>query len=150
MRAVIADTSCLIIFAKLNRLDVLQGTFNNLTTTEPVAEEFGTLPEWIEVSRAYDQNLYIELAKTLGAGESSCICLALQNRDSLLIIDDRQARKIAEEMEVECVGSLGVLLIAKQQGVIERVSPLLASIRDTDFRVSAEVVVTVRRLAGEL
>ncbi|MBB4081133.1 putative nucleic acid-binding protein [Lewinella aquimaris] len=150
MRAVIADTSCLIIFTKLDQLDILRDTFQGLATTDKVAEEFGPLPNWINVTTEYDRGLYTELSQTLGIGESSCIALAAGEQDALLIIDDRQAKRTAEGIGVECIGSLGTLLIAKQHGVIDQVGHLLDEIQKTDFRVSKKIIDTVRRLAGEL
>lgn len=151
MRLIIADTSCLIIFTKLARTDILQRTFSELVTTDRVVAEYGTLPDWVGQTAEYDQNRYRELNQDLGPGESSCIALALdqKGRQPLLIIDDRQAKNVAESLGLECIGSLGVLLIAKRQGVIAEVSSVLAKIQTTDFRVSAQVLKTVRRLAGE-
>ena len=149
MRLVVADTSCLIIFTKLDRIDILKDTFSELVTTDRVVAEFGVVPDWIAVTTKYDQKVCRELMQDLGPGESSCIALVLGQERPLLIIDDRQAKKIAEKLGVECIGSLGVLLLAKQQGVIVEVSSTLQQIQLTDFRVSHQVLDTVRRLAGE-
>jgi len=42
-----------------------------------------------------------------------------------LLIDDHRARVIAEHNHIHCIGALGILLIAKQNGVIEKVAPYL-------------------------
>jgi len=150
MRLIIADTSCLIVFTKLDRIDILKETFSELTTTDRVVAEYGAVPDWIAVTSNYDQKVCGDLMEDLGPGESSCIALAIGEDQPLLIIDDRQAKKVAEELGIECVGSLGLLLIAKKQGVIKEVSPILTDIQATDFRVSRSVLNTVRRLAGEV
>lgn len=45
MKVVIADTSCLIVYDKIQRLDILRKTFPELIITQQVGEEFGTLPD---------------------------------------------------------------------------------------------------------
>jgi len=110
MKAIIADASCLIICDKINKLEILRDTFVELIVTDEVAEEFeGELPGWIAIRQITNQNQYLELAKNLGKGEASSITLALEFDDSLLVIDERKRRKVAEEMKIEIIGSLGVL-----------------------------------------
>ncbi|WP_420460935.1 DUF3368 domain-containing protein [Neolewinella sp.] len=114
-----------------------------------VVAEFGVIPGWIAVITEYNQKVCCKLMQDLGPGESSCIAIALGQERPLLTIDDRQAKKIAEKLGVECIGSLGVLLIAKQQGVFAEVGSILQQIQLTDFRVSHQLLDKVRRLAGE-
>ena len=47
MKAIIADTSCLIIYHKIDQLRILHALFSDLIETEEVANEFGELPDWI-------------------------------------------------------------------------------------------------------
>ena len=48
MKVIIADTSCLILFDKINHLEILQDTFVELIVTDEVVQEFGSeLPDWI-------------------------------------------------------------------------------------------------------
>lgn len=42
MRVIIAGTSCLIIYEKINQLEILRDTFVELIVTDEVAEEFGS------------------------------------------------------------------------------------------------------------
>ncbi|TAK40989.1 MAG: hypothetical protein EPO28_09275 [Saprospiraceae bacterium] len=46
---IISDTSCLILYDKIRRFDVLKATFEQIVATEEVENEYGDLPEWIEV-----------------------------------------------------------------------------------------------------
>ena len=151
MKAIIADTSCLIIYDKINKLEILRDTFVELIVTDEVAEEFdGELPDWIAIRQITNQNQYFKLVKNLGKGEASSITLALEFDDSLLIIDERKGRKIAEEMKIEIIGSLGVLIKAKKTGAIESVKEILNLIDKTNFRISNSIKTQVLKKAGEL
>ena len=151
MKAIIADTSCLIIYDKINKLEILRNTFVELIVTDEVSEEFGgQLPDWITIWQITNKNQYPELAKNLGKGEASSITLALEFDNSLLIIDERKGRKVAEEMKIEIIGSLGVLIKAKETGVIKSVKKILNLIDKTNFRISSSIKEQVLKKAGEL
>jgi len=151
MKAIIADTSCLILYDKINKLEILRDTFVELIVTDEVAEEFGGgLPSWIAIRQITNQKQYFELVKNLGKGEASSITLAFEFDDSLLIIDERKGRKVAEEMEIEIIGSLGVLIKAKEKGTIESVKEILNLIDKTNFRISNSIKEQVLKKAGEL
>jgi len=149
MRLVVADTSCLIIFHKINSIDILKDTFKKVLITDKVLDEFGDLPKWLEVRNDYDLEAYHKFSKNFGPSESSCIALAQKIENPILLLDDRRAKKVAQEIGIECVGTLGVLLLAKREGVIEKIKPLIEQIKQTDFRVSDKIIETVVRLAGE-
>ena len=129
MRTIIADTSCLILYDKLGRWDILQQTFGDLIVTEEVALEFGKLPAWIVVQAVQDQSQYRSLLDDLDQGEASSIALALSFESSLLIMDEKKGRKKAQEYNLEVIGSLGVLLKAKELGVIAAVKPILVTLK---------------------
>ena len=146
----IVDASCFILLAKINRLDLLHATYQRVISTDEVAGEYGTLPGWVEIEPISDRGLYTLLKMQFGAGESSCIALAATSPGTMLILDDRRARRRAESLELTCCGSLGVLLEAKRLKVIDAVAPLLQEITQTNFRVSDEVIDQALRDAGEV
>lgn len=150
MKAIIADTSCLIIYDRINQLEILRHTFSELIVTDEVAEEFGELPDWITIRQLKNQKQYLELARDLGKGEASSITLALEFEDCLLIIDERKGRQVAEELKIEIIGSLGVLIKAKEKRVIISVKEILDLIDKTNFRISESIKEKVLKKAGEL
>jgi len=151
MKVIIADTSCLILFDKINHLEILRDTFRQLIVTDEVAQEFGYgLPDWITIQPMKNKSQYLELSKNLGKGEASSITLALELSDSLLIVDERKGRKVAEEMEIEIIGSLGVLMKAKEIRAIPSVKEMLNLIDKTNFRISRPIKRKVLKQAGEL
>jgi predicted nucleic acid-binding protein len=64
-------------------------------------------------------------------------------------MDDQAGRRVAKELGLPVVGSAGLLLLAKQKGLIAEVYPLLETLRLQDYWLSDAVLEKVRRLAGE-
>lgn len=65
----------------------------------------------------YQKILEIDLDK----GEASAIALSLDFDDAIIIIDDLKARKIAEKLNLKYSGTFGLILKAKQAGIIKTV-----------------------------
>ena len=65
------------------------------------------------------------------------------------IIDERKGRKVAQRLKIEIIGSLGVLIKAKEKGVIKSVKVILDLIDKTNFRVSESIKEKVLKKAGE-
>ena len=86
MRVIIADTSCLILYDKINQFEILQKTFTELIVTREVAEEYGELPNWVTTKEVTDNGQYLKLAEDLGKGEASSIALALEFRTCLKFV----------------------------------------------------------------
>jgi predicted nucleic acid-binding protein len=139
-KTIISDTSCFIVLSKIGELEILQQLFNNIITTPEIADEFGeTLPEWVEIVCVKDKDKQQLLEVQVDKGEASAMALALEIDDTLLIIDDYKARKLAKTLKIAYTGTIGILIIAKQRGIIEAVKPILAKIKETNFRISAEL-----------
>lgn len=119
----VADSSPLIILAKLNCFDLLNRLFPRLYISQEVHNEVvvagAGLPgasevsksEWIEVEAlANPADLAaIQRQHGLGPGEVSTILLAKQLSANPVLLDDHRARKLAKEQGLEFVGSIGLL-----------------------------------------
>lgn len=147
---IITDTSCLILLEKINGFDVLRRLFTNITTTPEIKTEFGAnLPVWITISPVKDIALMAVLKESIDPDEASAIALAIETPNSLVIVDDLKGRKLAKRMSLSIMGTLGMLLKAKQQNVITLVKPYIDLIQETDFRVSQLIISYVLEQAGE-
>ncbi len=69
--------------------------------------------------------------------------------NSVVILDDYKARKIAERLGITFTGTIGVIIKAKLNGIIPSVKPLLEKIKRTDFRLSAEIETQALKEADE-
>lgn len=63
-----------------------------------------------------------------------------------LLLDDKKARRIAQEMGLEILGTVGMLLRAKRQGIVPTIKPILDDLERVDFRIS----IALRQRALEL
>lgn len=74
---IISDTSTLILFQKIEQLELLQKIYGKLITTPEIAEEYGEkLPEWITIESVSDKKYQEFLETQVDLGEASAIALA--------------------------------------------------------------------------
>jgi len=136
-KVIISDTSCLIILTKIGELDLLRDLYQSVTITNTIFFEYGNeLPDWIQIENASDEFKQQLLEIQVDPGEASAIALALEMTDPILILDDWKARKIAERLGLSVTGTLGVIIKAKNSGIIPSVKPMLDKMRETNFRIS--------------
>ncbi len=100
---------------------------------------------WI---RVVDQAPDASLLGRLDAGEAAAIPLAVA-MGAVLLVDDGEARAVAGERGIPVIGSLGVLLGAKQRGHLDVVGPVLDRMVDLGMFVSSPLRARVLALAGE-
>lgn len=149
-KVVISDTSVLIVFSKIEKLDLLKEVYTEVYTTPEVIEEFGEeVPTWIIVESVKDKKYQESLETQIDKGEASAIALAKEYDDCLILIDDLKARKLAAKLDLKFTGSLGIIHRAKQLGLIERVKPVIDKMIETDFRVSDAVLSEILRINDE-
>lgn len=147
---VIADTTCFILLSKIGRLHILQQLFKSITTTNIIANEFGSpLPDWVIVAEVKDTH-YLDILKLeVDDGEASAIALSFEFDKTLLILDDLKARKIAIKLNLNFTGTMGILIKAKEAGLIDAIKPILDEIQLTNFRFSENVLHQILLIAKE-
>lgn len=134
---IVADASCLIVLENNGELNLLEKLFGEILITEEVKTEFGLdLPGWIKVKKIHNKTQQNALELILGKGEASSISLALENAGSLLIIDEKKGRRIAQEMGVKIIGTLGVVLSARKDGLLDSVEEFLEKLENAGFYIS--------------
>ena len=149
-KTIISDTSCFIILSKIEKLDLLKSVYGVITTTSDIVEEFGEkLPDWVIVEDVSDKSRQRILELQIDRGESSAIALALEIQNSTLILDDFKARKIAQQLGISFTGTIGVIIKAKLNGIIPSIKPYLEKIKETNFRISAEIELQALKEAKE-
>lgn len=140
-RAVISDTSCLIVLSKIGHLGILQKLFGEVFISEEVGNEFGeALPDWIVVKKVESRQIEKILLLNVDEGEASAMALYLeQTEDALLIIDERKGRLIAQDLGIKIIGTIGIILKAKEKGIITNLSETIELLEQTDFRLSPKL-----------
>src|SRR5438552_2698384 len=118
MSIAVSNTSPLVAFSAIKRLDLLRNVFTSLLVPESVRSELfpqGTVwtnakaaqdaiseGAWIEVLKRAPLQKLSTVAQRLGAGEAEAIALALDNQLPL-VIDDLEARRIGLQLGLEVV-----------------------------------------------
>ena len=85
----------------------------------------------------------------LDKGEASAIALSFEMDNSIVIIDDLKGRNVAERLNLRYSGTFGLILKAKQIGIIQSVKPILTKIKGTNFRFSEKLFKLILEQAGE-
>jgi predicted nucleic acid-binding protein len=147
---VIADTSCLIVLSNIKELGLLQKLYGNIITTPDIARQFAeNLPDWVIIKAPADHQKQQILALQVDNGEASAIVLALEMPGNTIILDDLQARKLAEQLGISITGTLGIIIKAKLNGLIPSIKPILNKIKQTNFRISPSLEAAALNEANE-
>ncbi len=149
-RIIVSDTSCLILLDKIGQLGLLKSIFGKITVTKEISEEFNKdLPDFIEVQYPKDKNYQRILENSLDAGEASAIALALDYDDCLLIIDETKGRREAKSLGLKVTGTIGILIVAKEKGLIPSLKKVFDKIGKTNFRINKALLVEALKKSGE-
>lgn len=155
---VVADTSALLALAACESLELLDALFQEVRVPPAVLRECTEAGKAsAEVLSTYLRNRVAEVdleafviaAAGLGRGELEAMALYKRLHADRLLLDDSRARKVARLNGVQVVGSAGVLLLAKSEGLIPSVLPLLEQIQAAGIYLSETLVSEVLQLAGE-
>ncbi|MCL4488983.1 MAG: DUF3368 domain-containing protein [Chloroflexi bacterium] len=156
----ICNTSPVQYLHQLELLDVLHKLVGRLIVPPAVVEELAMgrsagidLPDltalgWVEIRRPAGESA-VPLIADLGPGESEVLMLALETPDSVVMLDDGLARRVAETRGIRFTGTLGVLLDAKRKGLIPEITPLVNQLQALRFRLAPHTRAAILRLAGE-
>jgi predicted nucleic acid-binding protein len=155
---VVSNTSPLINLAGVGLLDLLPQLYGDIWVPEVVLAEYvakanvsdpqlDTLP-WLQTKHgSIEQSL--RAIRGLGLGEAAAISLAISSAARITLLDDRLGRRIAIERGLPIVGSLGVLLRAKREGIIPMVEPIVNAMIGQGRYISANLRNRLLRDAGE-
>ncbi len=90
-----------------------------------------------------------ELTFVMDYGESESVILYRESQADFLLIDDKKARKIAENFGIQCIGTIGLLSISKDKGIIDELRPIFKSFIENKRFYSQKLLNTVLESKGE-
>jgi predicted nucleic acid-binding protein len=85
----------------------------------------------------------------LHSGEAEAIVLATELQVAWLVMDDQDARRFADRCGLKTIGTLGILLAAKQRGKIASLRFEIERLQALGFRVNPRLLTAVLQRAGE-
>lgn len=146
---IITDSGCLIALERIDRLDILPSLFGEVWLPPAVSQEFDRALSWLQVVVPKDQGMVAALKLSIDDGEAEAIALAYEYQ-CRLIVDDLQARKVAQRLGLQITGTVGILITAKKRGMIDSVKGVIDSLESVGFYVSEALKAQALQLAGEV
>jgi uncharacterized protein len=106
---------------------------------------------WIQVQPLIQSQTVVQLLRqTLDQGESEAIALALEQQADLVLLDERDGRKMAKSLGLNITGVLGILLKAKQSGSLSLLKPALDDLTQiAGFRIAPTLMAQILAMDGQ-
>lgn len=154
----IADSSALVALSVCDSLPLLDALFNEVLVPQAVYDECiqpgkpesDALKDYLsDKVCAVDMSYFVYLDAYADAGESEAMVLYKQKSADKLLIDDKRGRKVAKINQIDVIGSLGVLLSAKQHGLIAEVKPRIEQIVKSRVYLESSLQRLVLDIANE-
>jgi predicted nucleic acid-binding protein len=165
--AIVCDTSPLSYLVLIGEVEMLPELYGEVWVPPAVEEELlhpegppevreqvGSGPEWLKVKSLSEKSTSetspsgdllselsgetAELVRDLDQGERAAIQLATGSETSLLVIDERDGRRVAKELSIPITGTIGVLDLAGEEGLVG-VRSAVDRLRETSFRASPKL-----------
>jgi len=146
---IVVNSTPLILLSNIGHLNLLEKLYNKIFIAEAVYHEvaaggigkrkkddFISQNKWIEVAKIQNNNARKTFVTSLHIGEVETMILAMEKSADLCILDDLLARKHAKRLNINIVGTLGVLIAAKKMKHINEIKPLLDQLISNGMFVS--------------
>jgi len=160
-KIVIADAGPLIAFARLAQLELLTRVFAQVLVTEAVFTECTCRSDHVEtkpilhavqthlIQRCTTPPVHFELALHVDSGEASAIAAAAEWGCGVLM-DDKAGRRMAKNFGVASIGTVGVLVLAKQKNLLPGIKPLLDQLTVSGYFLGDRLMASALAAAGEI
>ncbi len=155
---IVSNTTPIMSLATVGQIALLEHLFGRISIPREVERELkdNQYPghtdidqPWCEIHDVQGM-LYVGfLCHDLDRGEAEAITLAKELHADTLILDERTGYKIAKQQGLHVIGTLTVLLMAKQQGLIAAVRPILDEMIQKGRWYSQAVYPSFLRQIGE-
>ena len=158
---VVSDSTILIGLAKIEKIALLRSLFQTVYIPEAVFREVTEAgaqrpgapevreSEWIITKAVFDHTQVNLLLTSLERGEAEVLVLAKEIKTDLILLDEEKARKSAVLAGFKIIGLIGVLIIAKQMGLIKNIKSVLEHLQKENFRLSHKIITEALKRAGE-
>jgi len=165
MPLVIADSSTLIHLASIGRLELLKEFYTRITMPPAVWQEVVTegkgrvgaieverarSANWVSIADPQDDHLLRLLRRELDEGEAEVIALAVEREANLVLLDETEARSVADLYGLSKTGVVGILIRAKLEGKVESLRKELDALREQGgFWIAESLYRRVLEFVGE-
>lgn len=148
---VIADSGPIFSLAIVDKLEILNLLFNSVRIPTAVWHEITLDKTTKQYQRIFDffhdKKIQIkgfnELSFLMDYGESESVILYKELQADFLLIDDKKARIIAENFDLNCTGTIGLLSVAKDKKIIEKLKPIFENLLKNKRYYSIKLLNTI-------
>ena len=158
----VSNTTPLIGLAAIQRFDLLQHIFGEIHIAQAVYDEAvvagrevgGAKHEvsaatWIKTIHIEDRSAVKALLNELDLGEAETIVLAREPGADWVLMDEKKGRRKLTQLGLQKIGTVGILLKAKQVGLLSAIRPELEKLHRRGFSLSQSVIDAVLQQAKE-
>lgn len=158
----VTATSVVLNLCVIGQQEALPVLYGRILAPPVVAAEFQrlasadshfrglTFPSFIELAAPASLIPSLAASGRLQAWEVAALSLAVEMRADAVLMDELAGRHAALSLGLRPVGLLGILLDAKQRGLIPAMAPLLERLEnEAQFWISAALRASVLNDAGE-
>jgi predicted nucleic acid-binding protein len=151
---VISNTSPLLNLAIIDHLHLIEQQFGKIIIPQGVLTELRVNENlqgsqelrdaikkgWIKVREVQNKAFVQLLRRELDLGETEAIALAIEVKADLLLLDEREGRRIARNFNLKITGIIGIILKAWHQKKIVSVKDVINQLRtDAHFHISPKL-----------
>jgi predicted nucleic acid-binding protein len=160
MRKVVSNTTPIISLLKVDELEILKKLYKELFIPYEVYIEIeagknkeyyvdlATI-EWIRIVKIQNEkslSFFLDLDK----GEAEAIVLANEMEADLIILDETLGRFHAKHIGLKVTGTIGILLKAKENGIIDKIKPILNGLVEKGIWLSEKLIKQTLTKASEI
>lgn len=159
MRKVVSNTTPIISLLKVDKLEILKELYGKIYIPFEVFREIEagkdkeyyvnlTKIDWITIERIQNEKsllFFLDLDK----GEAEAIVLANEIDADLILLDENLGRFHAKHIGLKVTGTIGILLKAKENGIIETVEPILNELLQKGIWLSQKLIIKILEKASE-
>jgi predicted nucleic acid-binding protein len=158
---IVCNSGPLIALGILGKLELLQSIFSEVLVPEAVQREIARggvklaglenfqQAQWIRIVSPKENDVL--LSALLDVGEAAVIALAREQSISIVLIDERKARKVARDIYgLQPIGTARILVEAKRKSLLPEIASQFQTLRQEGYWIHASIVETALREAGEV
>ncbi len=160
---IVSNASPLIALSAIGKLELLHELYGAILLPQSVYDEVSVVAQhrgrvfaddsdrsWLKVKSVQNKVIADTLKIQLDSGEAEAIALALEEKADLILIDERIGRRTAQKLGLMVLGTLGMLVQAKQRNLIPTLKPILADlVVKAGFYITPKLMTQILSAVGE-
>ena len=158
---IIADSGPLIALSIIDKLDLLQKMYDQVLLPPAVWDEVTVKGKGLPGADIVGQAKFLEvrvpekialkpLSIILGSGEAEALALAQTTLNCCVLLDDAQARRMAESLDICRIGTLGILRKAKIKRLVPQIKPYILKLQNNGIYIQQNLINVILEDVGEL